>query len=330
MSAHRVQDGADATSTLSKDSGSRRQVGGSQQLWWASGGAGQQAAKPLQELDLLGTAQAAALRPPHARAMPPTRVSPFASGTPSPSPSVPQFSPWDWPPLHGQRCTSGARTHRLLASAPQVASRPPCTPCGLSIGSLLAPLVGCVEPPVYHVARACRSPSQAQATTAPTPVATSLSTTSCSGSQLPGGICHHSSRALVFPATGIRPHHGAQASPAVDLPHIPSRSAGFRPQLTGAGNLTLSSLQSRSKNQAALHSQSADTGTARSLRRPPRTPLTVRPMGPRGRPPALAPHNGARSLGSVADVQRARASTPPQSTPKQTGPRVRTKWMQGR
>ncbi|KAJ1143310.1 hypothetical protein NDU88_009620 [Pleurodeles waltl] len=111
--------------------------------------------------------------------MPPTQVSPAASGTPSPSPPVPYRSPWGCPPHHGQHRTSGVYTHWLLASAPQVASGPLCTPCGLSIGggrldpappSLLAPLTGYAEPAVYRVALARRGPSQARATTAPMPV----------------------------------------------------------------------------------------------------------------------------------------------------------------
>ncbi|KAJ1194783.1 hypothetical protein NDU88_004069 [Pleurodeles waltl] len=84
--------------------------------------------------------------------MPPTRVSPVASGTPPPSPSVPHFSSRGWLPHYGLRRTSGARTHGLLASAPQFTSGAPCTPRGLSIGG------GVDWPPQPHKVRWHPSP----------------------------------------------------------------------------------------------------------------------------------------------------------------------------
>ncbi|KAJ1113156.1 hypothetical protein NDU88_001411 [Pleurodeles waltl] len=98
----------------------------------------------------------------------------------------------------------------------------------------------------------------------------------------------------------------------------PQPQRGPRRQLMGAGHFPPSSPRSHFRNQAVLHTRSSVTGTAPSSGRPPRSPPTAHPAQRAGLRSRL--HVTAFPLpASVADVQQARAPTPPQPTPKQAG-----------
>ncbi|KAJ1120157.1 hypothetical protein NDU88_008332 [Pleurodeles waltl] len=115
----------------------------------------------------------------------------------------------------------------------------------------------------------------------------------------------------------------AQASPAAaeDRPCTPVRRASPTPQLTGgrAPPGVFAAISPQESGSTSLpergHRHSAQLWEAACVT----TNSLPRPMGLRGRPLAPALRDRAPPLGSIAYMQKARAPTSPQVTPKQAG-----------